>query len=563
MKKRFHPSFRSRLFAGFLAASLLPLLLCSALLLQVFRFQLNERAETENREYLQHAASLLENLHTSFGRISAALQASPYVAPALRQGRTDSAFVYDALFSATEGSRQFARFDLYDRDGRRLYSTRSGGAPERLSADWGILYAAGSASGLVFTAAEEAGETALRAASLLTTDGGDAAGYLLITAGHADLQSLLEGSYGSSGALLLLNRYWRPIYASQASLASLAPLLRRQLLQGETLGGSAGELSYTADYLPDMGLYLLLQRPRAFPPHIQTLLSTVTLGCALVCVAVSVLMSLRLSRQLFRPIKRLQSAIGEVAQDNLEVQVQTGQDDELGMLTRRFNGMVAALKRSREQLVANERALTEAQLRLLQSQLNPHFLCNTLDTMKWISKIKQTPDVALMATDLAAILRFGLSPEQVVPLCQEVEILRRYVEIQSLRMSGRFTFDVALPPELADCRVPKMMLQPLAENAILHGLDETPDGQLSVRVWAASGGELRIAVSDNGRGIPPEMEGPYVCRAQDGRRHLGLFNVDTILKKYYGPAFGLILERRSPAPGTVVTAVLPLKKETR
>ncbi len=124
--------------------------------------------------------------------------------------------------------------------------------------------------------------------------------------------------------------------------------------------------------------------------------------------------------------------------------------------------------------------MNEAQIRMLQAQLNPHFLCNTLDTMKWISKINQVPQVADMSTDLADILRFCISPDEFVPLRREVEILRRYMEIQSIRLSGKCRLEVDMPPELEECRVPKMILQPLAENAILHGLDGVEDGVIWV-----------------------------------------------------------------------------------
>src|SRR5699024_7023880 len=111
-------------------------------------------------------------------------------------------------------------------------------------------------------------------------------------------------------------------------------------------------------------------------------------------------------------------------------------------------GMVGALKRNQEQLVENQRELNQAQIRMLQAQLNPHFLCNTLDTMKWIGKIHQVPQVALMAANLGDILWFCISREEFVPISREVEILRRYIEIQSIRLSGRCSLTVELPGEL-------------------------------------------------------------------------------------------------------------------
>ncbi len=200
---------------------------------------------------------------------------------------------------------------------------------------------------------------------------------------------------------------------------------------------------------------------------------------------------------------------------------------------------------------------------MLQAQLNPHFLCNTLDTMKWISKINKVPQVALMSTDLADILRFCISPEEFVPLGREMEILQRYIEIQRIRLSDTVSFSAALPEELSGCLVPKMILQPIVENAILHGLDGVENGKVDVRVLAASKGTLRIVVSDNGHGLPPEMEGRYRKNFPSGvPGHLGLYNVDTILLKYYGEDYGLELRNR-PEGGAEVTAALPARGKER
>ena len=198
---------------------------------------------------------------------------------------------------------------------------------------------------------------------------------------------------------------------------------------------------------------------------------------------------------------------------------------------------------------------------MLQAQLNPHFLCNTLDTMKWISKINKVPQVADMSTNLADILRFCVSPDEFVPLWRELEILHSYVEIQRIRISGGFEFSVEVPPELEDCLVPKMILQPIVENAILHGLDGVEQGAILVQARAEEE-RLFISVQDNGRGLPPELEGPYARRDRElSRGHLGLYNVDTILRKHYGEGCGLYLSNVSGGSGACITAVLPLRWE--
>lgn len=582
MKKFFVRSFRTRLFAGFLVASLLPLFLCSAMLLQAFRLRLNRQAQLETEENLTRVSQLLDTLYTDFHQVSTAMKSDHSIAPVLEQGRGGDTTVYSALFGVTEGSRDYARFDLYGKDGVWLYSTQNGPVEGKLPVNWGVLYAARQTADLAFASASTDADTAnlafastgagtgasgvlLQGAAQISTDEGEAAGYLVITMDRTHLSRLLEGSYGSRNGLILLNQYWRPVYASEPSLTdTVVPELRRLLLDGKDINDGDSDSSYSTVYFPEMELYVLLSRPQTLNQDTRALLGTVTLGSALVCVILSVFMGLRLSRQLFSPIKRLYGAIGQVVHNNLDVQVTPYHDDELGQLAGQFNGMVEALKANQAQLIENQRELNEAQIRMLQAQLNPHFLCNTLDTMKWISKINQVPQVAVMSTDLADILRFCISPEEFVPLRREVEILHRYVEIQAIRMSGSFHFVVELPPELAECKVPKMILQPLVENAILHGLEDVKDGIVTVRAWTTENRLLQICVSDNGKGLPPEMTGPYTCREQSSARyHLGLYNVDTILKKHYGDRYGLYLNHRPDGTGTAVTATLPLSQEEK
>ena len=555
-------SFRGRLFRSFLVVSLVPLLVCSTMLLQIFRLRMTSAARQEMAGQLSAVSHTLDTAFYAFDQTAAKLRNSALVAGALAGTKGEDTLVYQEFFEAVGQAKGQARFDLYDLEGRWRYSTDLRGTD--LPTDWGVLYAAaGAEEGLVYRVSEDISNTdapQLQGAALLRDEQGAPAGYLVVSLYYSHLHQLLEGVYDSQNDLVLLSRYWRPVYALQPSLAdSLADRLRVQLLDGQGPRETSEGFFHSIAWNEASGLYMVLQRPQIFTQETMQLLYTVSLACAVVCVAISILMSLKLSRQLFRPIDRLHRGIGEVVQNHLDVRVPPEGDDELAELAQRFNGMVTALKCNQEQLVDNQRELNQAQIRMLQAQLNPHFLCNTLDTMKWISKINRVPQVALMSTNLADILRFCISPEEFVPLRREVEILERYVEIQEIRMSGAFAFRVSLPEELAECRIPKMILQPLVENAILHGLEGVEDGAVEVTVREAAG-LLRITVRDNGTGLPPEMEaGRYRSRGPAGR-HLGLYNVNTILTKYYGDGCGLFLENEAGG-GAAVTAVLPVQRE--
>lgn len=561
MREFLRRSFRNRLTFSFLVVSLIPLLICSGSLLQISRLRMNSRTESDAQIQAQTMALALDRMDEGLLKAAAALQGDPLVARALAGGNASDTKVYDTLFTATAGTREWASFELYDGEGQRRYTTRGYFHPGSLPTNWGLLHTAGQTPGEpVFVSSEDGADGGLQAAVQLTGGNGSPGGYLVMSMEEADFDALFDGTYGAQNDILLLDQFWHPIYASQFALFDdLAPLLRQQLLSDQAPGADAEEFVYSIQRHGPSGLYLVLQQPQMFTKSTMGILYTVSFSCALFCLVLSVVMSLTLSRQVFSPVKKLQQAISQVSRDNLDIQIPVASSDELGLLAQDFNRMVEALKRNREELVESERELNQAQIRMLQAQLNPHFLCNTLDTMKWTAKIHNLPQVATMSTDLADILRFCISPDEFVPLYRETEVLERYIEIQHLRLGDDFVFQVDLLPELEECLVPKMILQPLVENAILHGLKE--DGGNRIRVDISRQEDmLHIRVTDNGRGLPEELVGkPYSPYFFSGGNHLGLYNVHTILTKYYGQSCGLYLDRGDDGVGASIRFTLPAR----
>ena len=563
MKQLRFSSFRQRLNAAFLAVSLVPVLLCSALLLQIFRLRMTADQQQNAEQQLDGACHALFSMQEGLQEAAITLGGSETVLGALSGGWENSASVYSALYDATEDVRRFARFELYDADGTLMYATQTVLGAQTLPVSWGILKEAADRDTIVYSASIDPTDLdapVLRGAVRLTRDG-QTAGFLVAAFYETQLRAMFDSLAGAQNELLVMDGFWRGVYCSQqAQVQTLSYALREQLLHGKARTGLSDNFVYTARQDEATGLFLVLQQPQVFTRGTLRLLYTVSALCALGGVAVSIALSLRLSRQMFQPIGTLHRAITQVGKNDLEVQVpvQEGQCDELGELAQQFNGMVLSLRRNQQALLENQQALNDAQIRMMQAQLNPHFLCNTLDTMKWISKINQVPQVALMSTNLADILRFCISPDEFVELRQELAILGRYVEIQRIRLSDSFTFAQDVPEGLLSCLVPKMMLQPLAENAILHGLSGVQDGRLTVTA-RESDGVLEICVLDNGCGFPAEMLGPYQAPEQQ-TGHLGLFNVDTILRKHYGESFGLRLGNRKDGAGACITARLPMRR---
>ena len=573
-RRYFQNSFRKRLFGAFLLCSLIPLLLSLLTMFSAFRGSRKEQVDKEGRESLK---LIRESIIEEGDSITLALQElsdSVELKRALSEERKERAEVNRLLFSLTEGLRDTVRFDIYDKEGNLRYSTAPYLESYSLPTNWGILQRATRADSPVYESSEGSDfrsrlfQIAVRIKG--QREGGDKeiSGYVLASLEEEAFRKLLSGKYGVQNGILLLSSYWRPVYSENILLPTeLLSTLREEFLRGNPLEDPAGEFIYTVAPIEDMGLYLILRQEKPISKNMDFLMLLLLFLSILFGAALSFLMGFMMSRRLFTPIERLRSAMREVTLDHLDVRLRES-EDELGELAGRFNRMTEALAENRralllnqETLLKNQKELNEAQIRMLQAQLNPHFLGNTLDAMKWMGKIHQIPEVAEMATDLADILRFAISPKEFVSLEMEIEILKRYMEIQKIRGFSKIEFHLTIPESLQNALVPRMVLQPIVENAILHGI--LSEGEIELCA-AEQDNELRILVKDNGKGIRKELIGPYSPPKEDLGHHLGLYNVDTILKKHYGERYGLtILDRKEEEGvcGTIVLAVLPLQRE--
>jgi len=193
---------------------------------------------------------------------------------------------------------------------------------------------------------------------------------------------------------------------------------------------------------------------------------------------------------------------------------------------------------------------------MMQAQLNPHFLYNTLDSIKWLSKEAGVPEIATLSSKLARNKRTAISGDAFIPLSEEFGLCESYGEIQNIRFLGRYTFTFLLPKELEEAKVPKLILQPIVENACIHGLDDR-EGRI-VTAARAQGNDLVLSVEDDGSGMDDAMIARINMHALNGKSgHIGLSNVDMICRLNYGTGYGLSALKRDGG-GTVIRIVLPL-----
>ena len=259
-------------------------------------------------------------------------------------------------------------------------------------------------------------------------------------------------------------------------------------------------------------------------------------------------------------------------------------DDELGQLSESFNVMSRHLIDNTERLIQRERELSDSNIKMMQAQLNPHFLYNTLDTMKWMAKENEMPELVSMASNLAQILRMSISAKPIIRLFEEIALVEAYTEIQKIRFEDKFDLIVDIPAELENCTLPKLTLQPLVENAIIHGLADCETGMVLVQAAVVKLPEglrrpgrrdgltqiteeaLQILVQDDGVGMTAEEverlneQGQTARERTAGHESIGYNNVDAIIRLHYGEPYGLYAESEWGV-GTGVYLTLPLNRK--
>jgi two-component system sensor histidine kinase YesM len=207
----------------------------------------------------------------------------------------------------------------------------------------------------------------------------------------------------------------------------------------------------------------------------------------------------------------------------------------------------------------------EAELASLEAQINPHFLYNTLQSIKWLSDMYKAPDIGDMAISLAKIFRFSIKGAAIVSLYEEMQHVKDYINIQKYRYGDRFTLEYNIPDELLSCQIPKLIIQPLVENSIYHGI-ETKEEPGVITIWAESGDNcLHIGVEDDGAAVSPEKIEEIrlsLKRQADlnagagGAKSLGLKNIHDRLQMLYGSDYGIQVNRRNER-GFIVVVSLP------
>ncbi|WP_019636993.1 cache domain-containing sensor histidine kinase [Paenibacillus fonticola] len=277
-------------------------------------------------------------------------------------------------------------------------------------------------------------------------------------------------------------------------------------------------------------------------------------------IVVAVILSFIVSNSISKPIRKLSAVMKNVEGDNLNARFVYNSRDEIGLLSRNFNRMVDRIDHLVKKVYQEELLSQQSQLKYLMFQINPHFLFNTLETINWLARMQGAEEVGKLSKALGDLMREGIKGKDFIPLVNEMENIDKYVYIQQHRFGDKFEVITGIDPEALSLSVPRFILQPLVENAIVHGLELAMEkGFIEIR-GRFEEGRLILTVNDNGCGIEPVRlkEIHQVLRSSQMEIHtgIGLMNVHQRIQLYYGKDYGLWVES-TYGEGTLITITLP------
>jgi len=295
-----------------------------------------------------------------------------------------------------------------------------------------------------------------------------------------------------------------------------------------------------------------------------------TLSIILIISAVgfSVLAAWSLSRSIYTPIKKLHDVTTTITKNDLQALMSSDNVDEITELGMSFNIMIGKIKELLDSKIKEQENLKKAELRALQAQINPHFLYNTLDTIIWMAESKKTKDVVDIVTALSSFFRISLSKGMDwITIGEEVERIRNYLTIQKMRYRDILDFKIEVDADVAENTILKLLLQPLVENALYHGIkNKRQGGTISVRAKRKGNDEILLEVEDDGIGFTSEKLAQLRAELDDDSGEIkmesgfGVGNVNNRVRLYYGRTYGISIQSEYNT-GTCVTLVIPAKTE--
>lgn len=402
----------------------------------------------------------------------------------------------------------------------------------------------------------------------LTRNGNSMLGVLLVDMNYSSIEQLLEkANTDTSGEYVYLmapdgeiiyhpkqNLIHMGLYEeNNTEAAGYEDTTVKENFHGEKRLVTVKTISYT-------GWKLVSVVPmKSFSMGMTGMRNLVVLLVALTVLAV-VILNQMVSARISKPLRRLNDSVKEWEAGNMNPDIYIGGSMEVEHLGKTLRSTVAQIRQLMDDIVVEQEEKRKSELDALQSQINPHFLYNTLDSIVWMITGERYDDAVFMITQLASLFRISLSKgKTVIKIEDEVKHARNYMNIQKIRYKNSFEVDFQIEEDILDGCIVKLVLQPLLENAIYYGMEFMDgEGEIHVRGYRKDK-DVYLEVEDNGLGMPEEEAAELLNGKERPHKHgsgVGLVNVHSRLKLRFGEAYGLVIHS-CPDEGMMVQIHIP------
>lgn len=302
------------------------------------------------------------------------------------------------------------------------------------------------------------------------------------------------------------------------------------------------------------------QSRAAYQTFFMNLVRFSLLGMGLLLLLV-IILSYYIPRSITMPITRISRVTNQVAKGNLSVRAAAESGAEARMLSDSLNAMIDKINELLDQVTTEQIRLRKAEFELLQAQINPHFLYNTLDTIVWLAEAGDQKRVVSMVGNLSDFFRTSLNQgKDIISIREELAHVRSYLEIQQVRYQDILRYEITVPEDLYEYKIPKITIQPLVENALYHGIkNKRGQGTITVTGKSKENGFV-LYVRDNGIGMTQERLNEVRAGIQKlsytGKEIYGLYNVNERIRLNFGETYGISIES-TYGEGTCVSISLP------
>ena len=285
--------------------------------------------------------------------------------------------------------------------------------------------------------------------------------------------------------------------------------------------------------------------------HDIILITLVLVAALIVCVFL-------ITSLLTQKIRLLANAVRRIDGDNLDLPIYINTKDEIGALFSQFKSMLDRIKDLLWEVKDKEKAKHRAEIGALQFQMNPHFLYNSLNTIKFLSSLQGADNIGKVAESLSSMMHINMDGRSFIRVEEDKKFLESYLEIQNYRYTNTFQFQIQVQKDAAACMIPKLLVQPLVENALKHGLKEKNSDGILLADYHIDEDCLKIIVEDNGQGISEERIQEILCNNQnENAGHIGIHNIRERLHMYFGSEYDIEIISQ-PGIFTRFEIILPL-----